>query len=52
MFNSIDNKLIALSNGKPNQRIPLVLINSEKVSQKERRDEEMKFCDQKINESY
>jgi hypothetical protein len=37
MFNSVNNKLIVLSNGKPNQRTPLMLINNEineKISQK------------------
>jgi hypothetical protein len=37
MFDSVNNKLIVLSNGKPNQRTPLMLINNEineKISQK------------------
>ncbi len=37
MFNSVNNKLIVLSNGKPNQRTPLMLINNEineQISQK------------------
>jgi hypothetical protein len=37
MFNSVNNKLIVLSNAKPNQRTPLMLINNEineKISQK------------------
>ncbi len=29
MFNSINNKLINISNGKPNQRTPLILLNNE-----------------------
>ncbi len=40
IFNSINNKLIALSNGKPNERTPLVLISNEineKLVKKERR---------------
>ncbi len=37
MFNSVNNKLIVLSNGKTNQRTPLMLINNEineQISQK------------------
>ncbi len=37
MFNSVNNKLIVLSNGKPNKRTTLMLINNEineKISQK------------------
>ncbi len=29
MFNSINNKLINILNGKPNQRTPLILLNNE-----------------------
>ncbi len=29
MFNSINNKLISISNGKPNQKTPLMLLNNE-----------------------
>jgi hypothetical protein len=29
MFNSVNNKLINISNGKPNQRTPLMLLNNE-----------------------
>jgi hypothetical protein len=40
MFNSVNNKLIVLSNGKPNQKTPLMLINNEingKISQKRKK---------------
>ncbi len=55
MFNSVNNKLINISNGKLNQRTPLMLLNNElnkKVLKKERKEQNMKFYGKRINRKY